>query len=230
MLRFRAFLLALGALGLGMTQFVVGQSFAGTFVSAEAGLSLAVNQGQDGSLSGSLTGPNGQFQLQGSANGNMAYGALDSQQGPLGFQAQLSADAQQLQIVFYQADANGQPVPAGPPLTLQRQGGVMGPGQVSGQLPGQLPGQFPGGASADWSGTFVGEGGSPLLSVQAGQGAYGGVLQFQGQQYQFQAHLDNQTLHGGFMANGGQYEFWADRNGANVILYLGDYTYMLQRQ
>ena len=232
------------------------QSFSGTFVEPQSGLLIAMSQDQNGALTGTISGPNGQFALQGEASGVYAYGAAASQQGTLGFQAQLSPDGQFMQIAFFQSDRNGQPVQAGPVMTLQRQGGApMGqmpgqmpgqvpgqvpgqmpgqvPGQVPGQMPGQVPGQVPGGMPAmgvDWNGVFVGDNGNTVLAVQAGQGGYVGYIQLQGQQYQFQAHLDDATLHGFFAAGGGQYEFWADRQGPTVYMYLGDTTYVMQQR
>ncbi|MFA5568857.1 MAG: hypothetical protein WC972_09425 [Trueperaceae bacterium] len=316
---------------------VAAQSFSGTFVSTGGEMSVAIQQNQDGSLSGFITGQTGQYQLQGQASGTGAYGVADSQQGLLGFQAQLSADGQTMQLMFYQADANNQPTPVSPLLVLNRQGamgdGGMGgmppqapggipgqvpggmpgqvpaqapggfpgqmPGQVPGGMPGQMPGQMPGGmppqapggfpgqqpaqmpggfpgqqpaqmpggfpgqqpaqmpggfpgqqpaqmpggmpgtmppgapgagfaGQPDWNGTFVGNAGATMLVVQGGQGGYSGYIQDGGQQYQFQAHLDDETLHGELMANGQPYEFWADRDGTTVYLYLGDNTYYLE--
>ena len=273
-------------LGVACLQAAFAQGFTGTFVSPEASLSVTLQQGPDGSLSGVVTGPNGQFALQGQSSGPAAYGVVATQQGQLGFQAALSTDGGTLTMELYQTGPNGQPTPAGPALTLLRSGGgalpgggfagqapgqapgpatggvpggmppqapgamlagvpgqVPGgfPGQAQGGLPGQpaggFPGQAPGGFPAppaappvggDWNGTFVGDAGAVVLFVQGGQGAYTGYLQGQGQQYQFQAHLDDQTLHGAFVAGGAQYEFWADRDGANVLLWLGDQVYVLQ--
>lgn len=249
-----------------MAGAVMAQAFSGTFVEPQTGMSITFQEPQAGALSGVLNGPNGQFPLQGETNGTFAFGAVQSQQGPLGFQAQLAPDGQSLQIAFFQADSNGQPVPAGPTLTLQRQGGAMQPGQVPGQVPGQMPGQMPGQvpgqmpgqvpgqmpgqmpgqvpgqmpgqapgqmpgmATVDWNGVFVGDAGAVVLAVQGSQGNYVGYIQLQGQQYQFQAHLDDLTLHGNFAAGGSQYEFWADRQGPTVYMYLGDTTYVMQQR
>lgn len=102
-------------------------------------------------------------------------------------------------------------------------------------MPGGMPGTMPPGAPGagfagqpDWNGTFVGNAGATMLVVQGGQGGYSGYIQDGGQQYQFQAHLDDETLHGELMANGQPYEFWADRDGTTVYLYLGDNTYYLE--
>ncbi|MFA7460828.1 MAG: hypothetical protein WCY60_07460, partial [Trueperaceae bacterium] len=123
------------ALALTLAATVMAQGFNGTFVEPQTSMTIAFSQDQAGALSGMLTGPNGQFPLQGEVNGTFAFGAVMSQQGPLGFQAQLSADGASMQIAFYQTDANGQAVPAGPTLLMQRQGGGMMPGQVPGQMP-----------------------------------------------------------------------------------------------
>ncbi len=102
------------------------------------------------------------------------------------------------------------------------------PAQTPGGFPPQPPG-VPGAMGIDWNGTFVGNAGATVLYVQGSQGAYAGYIQDQGQQFQFQAHLDDLTLHGSFMAGGAEYEFWADRNGGSVMLYLGNTTYLLQQ-
>ncbi len=83
---------------------------------------------------------------------------------------------------------------------------------------------------SDWGGLYSDDTGTVALFVQGAQGAYTGVLQFQGRQFQFEAHLDDLTLHGLFTADGGQYEFWADRDGPMVLLYLGDNTFVLQQR
>ncbi len=300
----------------GLLGAVWAQSFSGNFVASGGEMSITFQQGQDGSLTGVITGQTGQYQLQGQASGLGAYGVADSQQGQLGFQAELSGDGQSMQLMFYQAGANNQPTPASPMIVLQRQAGMGGgagampgqmpggvpgqapggmpgqapggmpggippqmpgqapggmPGQIPGQAPGGMPGQMPGqapggmpgqmpggmpgqvpggipgqvpggtpgmfpptaptqpvGGLPDWNGTFVGNAGATVLVVQAGQGGYSGYIQDQGQQYQFQAHLDEATLHGELMANGAPYEFWADRDGSTVYLYVGDTTYYLE--
>lgn len=265
----------------GLLSFVVAQSFSGTFVSSEGDMSITFQQGQDGALTGVITGQTGQYQLQGQANGLAAYGVADSQQGQLGFQAELGGDGQSMQLMFYQAGANNQPTPVSPMIVLQRQAGMGGgapggmpgqmpggvpgqapggipgqmpggypgqapggvPGQIPGQMPGGIPGQNPGGGTGmfpptsqvppaggmpDWNGTFIGNAGNTVLVVQGGQGAYSGYIKDEGQQYQFQAHLDETTLHGQLMANGSQYEFWADRDGSTVYLYVGSNTYFLE--
>lgn len=302
----------------GLLGIAVAQSFSGTFVATESQMTVTIQQNQDGTLSGSITGQTGQYPLQGQASGLAAYGAAASQQGMLGFQAELSGDGQTMQMMFYQSDANNQPTPVSPVIVLQRQGGGVGamppqvpggqapggvpgqmpggmpgqapggmpgqapggiPGQVPGQVPGGMPGQVPGGVPgqfpggmpggvpgqvpgqmpgqmpgtipgqapgglppmvpptgpqgsyppmADWNGTFVGNAGTTALVVQGGQGAYSGYIEDQGQRYPFQAHLDDATLHGTSMANGNQFEFWADREGTTVYLYVGDTTYYLE--
>jgi hypothetical protein len=313
-----------------LVQVALAQQFSGSFADPANGVTINLQQAPDGSLQGVLVGPSGQWPLQGNTQQLFAAGVVQSQQGILGFQGQLSQDGQTLQLAFYQMDANGQPVGQGQALTLRRQaggnpggaaGGVPGPdgmagwppppagavptntpppqmpgGQPSGypQMPGgqqpgypqapigqqpgypQMPGgqqsgypQMPGGqqpgypqapigqqpgfpqapggqqpvyppvypqgpgatapqAPTDWNGRFVGNTSGISLMVQGSQGAYTGYLQYQGQQYQFQAHLDEQTLHGAFMAEGYQYEFWADRVGPGAILYVGDSEYELQ--
>lgn len=118
--------------------------FTGTYVDQQNGVTLVLQMQQDGTIQGTLNGPSGQFQLQGQGNEQGAYGTAQSTQGMLGFQAQLSQDNQTLQIAFFQADQNNQPVQVGG-LVLQRSGtgGQPGMGQPV-QLPGQAPGQMPG--------------------------------------------------------------------------------------
>ena len=271
-----------GSLIMVLAGVALAQGFDGTFQEPQTGMSITFSQARPGELEGMLTGPNGQFPLQGETNGNTAYGVVASQQGPLGFQAQMSPDGASLQIAFFQAGPDGQPVAAGPPLTMMRAGGGMGgvsggiggaPGGMGGMggtgggmggAPGGMggspggmggspggmggspggmggsPGGFggfggttggmggsQGGMGVDWNGSFVGDNGNVVLSVQGAQGNYFGYIQVQGQQFQFQAHLDDLTLHGNF---GAGYEFWADRDGRSAYLYLGGTTYVLQQQ
>src|SRR5690606_4472924 len=131
-------------------QVVGAQGFTGTFVSPEAAFSVSLQQAPDGTLTGVVSGPSGQFALQGQASGPAAYGVVASQQGPLGFQAALAADGGTLTMELYQMSPDGQATPAGPPLTLVRSGGAPGqalgaaPGQPTGGTPGQVQGGFPG--------------------------------------------------------------------------------------
>ncbi|MFA5595024.1 MAG: hypothetical protein WDA15_07090, partial [Trueperaceae bacterium] len=134
-------------LALLVASAALAQAFNGSFQEPQTGMVISFNEAQPGALTGMLNGPNGQFPLQGETNGTFAYGVVNSQQGPLGFQAQVSPDGQYLQIAFFQVGADGQPVQAGQTLTLQRQGGMLpgqAPGQVPAQVPGQMPGQMPG--------------------------------------------------------------------------------------
>lgn len=124
--------------------------FTGTYVDQQAGVTLVLQQQQDGTMQGQLTGPSGQFQLQGQGNEQGAFGTVQSSQGILGFQAQLSQDNMTLQLVFFQADQNNQPVQVGA-FALQRGGGPTQPGiGQPGQTPGMgqpgmgQPGQAPG--------------------------------------------------------------------------------------
>jgi hypothetical protein len=248
--------LSVALLVAGSLQSALAQGFAGTFVSPEAALSVTIQQGADGSLSGTLSSSTGHFGLQGQASGTGAYGVVDSGQGQLGFQAALSVDGSSVTFQFFQMGPNGQPAPAGQPVVLVRSGGAgptpgglpsqapgAMPGQAGGGFPGQAgggfpaqqaPGQVPGQVPAhpvpagDWNGTFVGNAGALVLAVQGAQGAYYGYLQAQGQQFQFEAHLDELTLHGAFVAGGQQYEFWVERDGPYAILWLGPEVYMLE--
>lgn len=107
--------------------------FTGTYVDQQNGVTIVLQMAQDGTIQGVLNGPSGQFQLQGQGNEQGAFGTAQSTQGMLGFQAQLSQDNQTLQIAFFQADQNNQPVQVGG-IVLQRsadagQGG-MGMGQT----------------------------------------------------------------------------------------------------
>src|SRR5690606_37834103 len=121
--------------------------FSGTYLDQQNGVSVTIQQGQDGSLQGVLNGPNGQFQLQGQGNQDGAAGTMMSTQGALGFQALLSPDGQVLRMDMYQMGQNNQPVMVGS-LSLQRSGGAVGPA-VGGQ-PGMggVPQVPPGGMPA----------------------------------------------------------------------------------
>ena len=100
----------------------------------------------------------------------------------------------------------------------------QGPFGTTPAAPGSVPQQ-----QADWNGTFVGNNGAMALSVQGNQGGYVGYLQDQGQRFPFEAHLDDQTLHGEFMANGTPYEFWVERDGPTAMLYVGESSFSLQQ-
>lgn len=252
-------------------------SFDGTFADQQNGVSILFQVGANGALQGTLSGPNGQFPLQGEFGQGYAYGVVQSTQGPLGFQAQLSADGNSMQIAFFTMDANNQATQQGQMVLQRMAGGVGQPplgqpqnplggqpqnplggqpqnplggqpqnplgGQPQNPLGGQPQNPFgqqpPGGnpfgapvtpSGVDWNGTFTGDAGAFVLSVQGAQGQYVGYLLVQGQRYPFEAHVDDPaTLHGAFQAGGQQYEFFADRNGPSVMLSIGQTTYLLEQ-
>ncbi|HET8985898.1 MAG TPA: hypothetical protein VFN03_09080 [Trueperaceae bacterium] len=119
--------------------------FTGTYVDQQNGVTLVLQMQQDGTIQGTLTGPSGTFELQGQGNEQGAFGTAQSTQGALGFQAQLGQDNVTLQIAFFQADQNNQPVQVGG-LVLQRStgAGLPIPGQPGAGQPGMgQPGQMP---------------------------------------------------------------------------------------
>ena len=128
----------IASLALLLLPMAFATHFTGTFVDQQNGVSLTWQHQQDGTLQGQLTGPSGNFQLQGQGNEQGAWGTAQSTQGMLGFQAQLSQDNQTLQIAFFQADQNNQPQQVGT-IVLQRSGAGM-PGSGMGQ-PGGFPNQ-----------------------------------------------------------------------------------------
>lgn len=116
--------------------------FTGTYADPQNGVTVTLQQGQDGAIQGVLNGPSGQFPLQGQGNQDGAYGTIMSTQGVLGFQAQLSPDGAVLQMDMYQVDQNNQPVAVGS-LRLQRgagagaaPGGMGQPGMGQPGMPG----------------------------------------------------------------------------------------------
>lgn len=134
-------------------QVALATHFTGTYVDQQNGVTLVLQMQQDGTIRGTLTGPSGNFELQGQGNEQGAFGTAQSTQGTLGFQAQLSQDDRTLQITFFQADQNNQPVQVGG-LVLQRSGaagqpgvGQPGMGQPGMGQPGQMPGMTQPGAA-----------------------------------------------------------------------------------
>lgn len=80
--------------------------YTGTYQSSN-GININI-QSNNGQLQGSVTGTNIQFNLQGQGNQQGAFGTLSSQQGVLGFQAQLSPDGATLTMSLYQMNQQGQ--------------------------------------------------------------------------------------------------------------------------
>jgi len=211
--------------------------FTGTYVDQQNGVTIVLQMAQDGTIQGVLNGPSGQFQLQGQGNEQGAFGTAQSTQGMLGFQAQLSQDNQTLQIAFFQADQNNQPVQVGG-IVLQRsaaagQGGMgmgqtgMGQGQSGmGQagLGGTQTGFGQTGAVAgDWTGAYVGNAGQLTMYLQStGQpGSYNGYFDVSGQQFPLQAQGQAEWIEGVFMVNGQQVPFYAERNQGTIWLVDG---------
>jgi len=242
--------------GLGQpAQPTQASGFSGTFAGQAPGITITFQEG-NGMLQGIYATPEGRYQLQGQTGPGWAYGVIMTNAGELGFQAQMNPDGNSIQLAFFTMGPNGQPVQQGQATMMQRVGGAVAgmPGQMPGQQPGQQPGQVPGQqpnqppfgqpqqppfgnpgipAGADWNGTYTGDNGAFVLSVQRMSGMQGndhvGYIQAQGQRYQIEAHLDDQTLHGYFQAGGTPYEFFADKTGTNVTLRIGNTSYVLQQ-
>ena len=223
--------------------------FTGTYVDQQNGVTIVLQMAQDGTIQGVLNGPSGQFQLQGQGNEQGAFGTAQSTQGMLGFQAQLSQDNQTLQIAFFQADQNNQPVQVGG-IVLQRsaaagQGG-MGMGQTGmgqtgmgqsgmgqtgmgqtglggGQTGFGQTGLGQTGTVGDWTGAYVGNAGQLVMYIQgAGQpGSYSGYFDVSGQQFPLQAQGQAEWIEGVFMVNGMQVPFYAERYEGSIWLVDG---------
>lgn len=121
--------------------------FTGTYVDQQNGVTILIQQSQDGQLQGSLSGPNGNFQLQGQGNQDGAAGVVMSTQGQLGFQARLSPDGQVLEMDMYQMGPDNQPVMVGS-LRMQRSASTAGPSMGGQPAFGGAPQMPPGGMPA----------------------------------------------------------------------------------
>lgn len=217
----------------------LAQGFSGTFQNNNGG-QLSLQQGPDGSIQGSFTGPNGQMQIQGYSDSNGAVGVLQNNQGQLGFEAQLSPDGASLQMLVYPVQ-NGQPdynnaqqlvfnrtggmTPAGGVNPQNPLGGTAQPGGVgqAGQVPGKFPNQpnpnlnnppmTPPAGQTGQTGNWVGsyQSGPFTIIIQGSQGdAYSGILQLAGMQYPFQAYGDPSYLEGSVQMNGSEMYFYLE--------------------
>jgi len=191
-------------------------------------ITLTVRQDAQGALSGSMSGNNQQYQLEGILEEGIAVGAIFNEQGGVFFEAQLQ-DAELLLTLIEPGPDNEPDYSKMQDLVLTRQGAVAGAEpQRRKPAQGANPLAAAGGQGDPFTGNFTGN--DISLQLQAGQGGYTGSLTFQGQSFPVQALAQGTQLQGAFTAGGQQYTFQAAVQGMSMTLVSGGNTHQLTRQ
>ena len=130
-------------LGLIFSSLGFAHHFTGSY-QTQQGIAINIQHASNGQMQGNLTGAGIQFQLQGQGNQEGAQGVLSSQQGVLGFQAQISPDGQVLQMMIFPMNQQGQADQSNAQqLIAQRVAGMQQPGSggtTNQPFPPNLPG------------------------------------------------------------------------------------------
>ncbi len=210
---------------------VAAQNYSGTYSmqNQQGGLiSLTLRQDAQGTLTGSMSGNNQQYQVEGMLEEGIAVGAIYNDQGGVYFEAQLQG-AELLLTLIEPGPDNEPDYSKMQDLVLSRQGGAGAPSpQQQMPAPGANPLAAGGGQGDPFAGNYTGNGIS--LQLQAGQGGYTGSLTFQGQSFPVQARAQGGQLQGAFSAGGQQYTFQAAVQGTSMTLVSDGNTYQLTRQ
>jgi len=207
------------------------QDYSGTYSlqNQQGGLvTLTVKQDAQGALSGSMSGNNQQYQLEGILEEGIAVGAIYNDQGGVFFEAQLQGA--ELLLTMIEPGPDKQPdYSKMQDLVLTRHGATAG-AEPQRQKPAQgaNPLAAAGGQGDPFAGSFTGN--DISVQLQAGQGGYTGSLTFQGQSFPVQALAQGTQLEGAFTAGGQQYTFQAAVQGTSMTLVSGGNTYQLTRQ
>ncbi|MGD8726386.1 MAG: hypothetical protein PVH40_02010, partial [Gemmatimonadales bacterium] len=210
---------------------IAAQNYSGTYAvqNQQGGLiSLTITQDAQGTLTGTMSGNNQQYQVEGMLEEGIAVGAIYNQQGGVYFEAQLQGA--QLLLTLIEPGPDNQPdYTKMQDLVLTRQGAAGAAGQVQ-QAPaaGANPLAARQGGGDPFAGTFVGDGLS--LQLQQTQGGYAGSLTFEGQSFPVQARAQGGQLQGAFTAGGQQYAFQARVQGGSMTLVSDGNSYALTRQ
>lgn len=211
----------------------VAQNYSGSYtVQNQQGgsITLTLNQDAQGNLTGTMSGNNQQYRVEGMLEEGIAVGAIYNEQGGVYFEAQLQGT--ELLLSLIEPGADNQPdYSQMQELVLTRQGaaaGVMPQPRMPAQGSNPLAAGGAQGAGDPFAGTFTGEGMS--LVLQGSQGGYTGSLSFQGQSFPVQATAQGGQLQGVFTAGGQQYAFQAAVQGANMTFVTDGNRYPLARQ
>jgi hypothetical protein len=205
------------------------QDYTGTYTVANqqgGTVTLALQQGAGGALTGSMTGNGTQFRVEGMVEEGVAMGAITSGDGGVYFEASLEGNA--LTLILIEVGAGNAPdYSKTRTLLLQRTGsGAPAPG-AGGANPLGAGGNPLGGGNDPFTGTFAGDG--LTLTLSGSTGSYRGTLGFQGTDYPAEARAQGSRLDGSFTAGGQAYPFSAVLQGNNLVLESAGSRYALSR-
>ena len=207
---------------------VVAQQYTGTYTLSNpqgGSVTLVLQHGADGQLTGSMTGNGAQFQVEGVVEEGTAMGAITSADGGVFFEATL--EGEQLTLVLIEVGAGNMPDYSKARTLVLRRGSGGGAAPAPVPVPGANP--LAGGGGGDpVVGSFSGDG--IALTLSGAAGSYQGALVFQGTSYPAEARGQGGRLEGTFTAGGERYPFTAVVQGQIMRLESAGTSYSLTRQ
>jgi len=201
-------------------------------------MTLTLQEGGGGSLSGSLTSNEVQYRVEGWVEDGMAAGSMSGSAGLLFFEAERWEN--ELWVMLYGSDAGGQPNYedyteidfVAVTSTAGSAGGGQAPGgsaRNSGGGGAGAPRNPLGGEAADpFVGTF--SDGNVVLTLHGVGGQYQGQVQVGGASYPVIAQSGAQGIQGTIQAPDGQYAIAAQPQGQGLLAASGGMQYSLTRQ
>ena len=208
------------------TMAVYAGNYTGTYTmnNGSATLTLKLNQGADGTLTGELVGSNGyRISLKGEVADGIGEGTASDSKGSAFFEVHFEGG----KLLFYLMEQNSD---QGRSLYFTRVGGGAPARSIGVGISGTVASRNPlagGNAVSPFNGTFSGEG--VTLSLQASGKAISGTLVFNGSQFPLTASSSGKDLRGNFNASGNSYPFSARLSGNKMKFSTGGTTYSLHK-
>ena len=200
--------------------------FSGSYQDQQ-GSTVNIQQNSNGQLQGTFQMQGQQFQLQGQSTQQGTVGVLMGQSGQFGFQAQLSPDTTQLQMVLFPANEQGQPdTSKAQQLSFQRTESAGTPISTNEPIqPGLVIPPSVSATSTGWTGKY--SDGELTMTLQSTNNTYEGTLELGGAEYPAQAKESQSGLEGIFLSGNDQFQFTVVRQTNNVVLTTGGRDYVL---
>jgi hypothetical protein len=215
----------------------VGQDFGGTFSGESGAGPIEVELRHSGTtLTGSLVGSAVRFELEGTVDGDVAYGAAYTAQGAVGFEAYLQGDT--LGLYLFEVDAQGAPIQESVIELILARSSVASPG---GAAPPAGGARDPFGAAPAPRDPFAAPAAvDPLLGVFADEritlevrgvvGGYEAEVTANEQVFPLQLTPHPEGFDGSFRNGGETFPFTARLEGDVMLFVTAGTTYRLSRR
>ena len=201
----------------------LAQGYGGTYVmQGQKGL-VTLTLAQTGEqVAGRLEGGGVAFELEGAVDKQGVYGVVYSEQGELYFE--LTVQGNQLQLILAPFDPEtGKPDPSQAVQYLMTRKASGGSPLAQPARPNPLAPT----STNPFVGSFSGDGLS--IAIQRTGDSYTGQIKAGGQTYPFQAQVGDGVMQGVFSGDGQQYQFAAKVEGNTMLFQTGGKTFRLQK-